>query len=246
MLISPQNFSIMNATTRRLFLSGLAAVGLRPLYGEDASKGRSAVIVVDIQADFTEAHQGSLAVAGTDKAYLKAVVKATEKLKAAGHLIFATQDWHPADHVSFVSNHQGRQAFEVIKIEGRDQVLWPAHCIQETKGAEMLLDPRLFTKVVKKGKDRRFDSYSGFQDDGGARTEMESVLREAGVREVIVYGVATDYCVRATALDAATAGFKVTMVRGLSRGVAADSTKKALADLKSAGVTVVESLPVLA
>lgn len=236
----------MNNPTRRTFLSGLAAISLPPLFGEEARRGRSAVIVVDIQGDFTEARKGSLAVAGTDEAYLRDVAEATAKFKAAGHLIFATQDWHPADHVSFVTNHKGRKPFEVIKINGRDQVLWPPHCIQNTKGAEILLDAGLFTKVVRKGKDRRFDSYSGFKDDGGARTEKESLLREAGVREVVVYGVATDFCVRATALDAATAGFKVTMVRELSRGVAPDSVEKALADLRAAGVSVVDSLPLLA
>jgi nicotinamidase/pyrazinamidase len=234
----------MIPSSRRSFLVCLAASccpATTP--ATNAPKPRSAVIVVDMQADFTEAHQGSLAVAGTDVAYLKAVAKATAQLKAAGHLIYATQDWHPADHVSFHSNHKDHKPFDVIKLRGNDQVLWPPHCIQKSKGAAILLDPSLFTGIVQKGKDQRFDSYSGFKDDGGSRTEMEAVLRKAGVTEIIVYGVATDYCVRATALDAAAAGFQVTMVQSLCRGVAPESIRKAIADLKSAGVTVTDSLP---
>jgi len=234
-------------SSRRPLLLGLAAACC-PSFSpaKDTPRSRSAVIVVDLQGDFTEAHKGSLAVAGTDAAYLKTVAAATAQLKAAGHLIFATQDWHPADHVSFCSNHKNHKPFDVIKLRGRDQVLWPAHCIQNSKGAEILLDASLFTGIVQKGKDQRYDSYSGFKDDGGSSTEMEAILRKAGVTEVIVYGVATDYCVRATALDAAAAGFKVTMVESLSRGVAPESIKSAIADLKAAGITVTDSLPAAA
>jgi len=234
-------------SSRRPFLAGLAAACCPNLSkAMNPPKSRSAVIVVDIQGDFTEAHQGSLAVAGTDAAYLKAVADATAQLKAAGSLIYATQDWHPADHISFFSNHKDHKPFDVIKLRGNDQVLWPPHCIQKSKGAEILLDASLFTGIVQKGKDQRYDSYSGFKDDGGAKTEMETTLRKAGVTDVIVYGVATDYCVRATALDAAAAGFKVTMVESLSRGVAPESIRKAIADLKAAGVTVTPSLPAAA
>ena len=108
----------------------------------------------------------------------------------------------------------------MVAVRDNKQVLWPPHCVQGTENAKLLLDETFFDAVVKKGKDRRYDSYSGFQDDGGARTEMDGLLKKRSIQDLIVYGIATDYCVKATALDAAKAGYKVTVVEGLSRGVA--------------------------
>jgi nicotinamidase/pyrazinamidase len=203
-----------------------------------------AIIVVDLQGDFTKAKKGALAVEGTDDAYVKSVADATAKLKAAGFPIYATQDWHPANHASFAVNHQGKKPFDVIKLHGKDQVLWPPHCVQNTPGAEILLDKKLFKAVVKKGMDAQFDSYSGFQDDGGKKTGMDKILKKAGVKKVVVYGIATDYCVKATAEDAAAAGYKVIMVKNLSRGVAPDTSAKALDEMKAKGITVIEDLDV--
>lgn len=196
------------------------------------------VIVVDLQGDFTTYKNGSLAVEGTDKAFVDKVQKSTEELSAKGYLIFGTQDWHPADHISFFSNHSGKKPFEAIQIEGRTQVLWPPHCVQGTQNARVLTDNNLFLAIVKKGKDKQFDSYSGFQDDGGAKTEMNQILQKNGIKELIVYGIATDYCVKATAIDAAAAGFKVTVIEGLSKGVAPDTTAKALEEMKAKGIIV--------
>jgi nicotinamidase/pyrazinamidase len=100
----------------------------------------------------------------------------------------------------------------------------------------------MFIAVVQKGKDRKYDSYSGFQDDGGAKTEMNQLLKKHGVQELIVYGLATDYCVKATALDAVKAGYKVTVIEGLSRGVAPDTTAKALNEMRQMGVTITPQL----
>ena len=200
------------------------------------------VIVVDLQGDFTTYKNGSLAVAGTDEAYFNKVQKVTQELSAQGYPIFATQDWHPADHISFFSNHSGKKPFEAIQIEGRTQVLWPPHCVQETENAKVLLDNNLFIAIVKKGKDKRFDSYSGFQDDGGAKTEMNQILQKNGIKELIVYGIATDYCVKATAIDAADAGYKVTVIEGLSKGVAPDTTAKALEEMKEKGIIIKSEL----
>ena len=200
------------------------------------------VIVVDMQGDFTTYKKGSLAVDGTDQAFVAKVEKTTVMLKEKGYPIFAPQAWHPADHVSFFSNHADKKPFEAIQLEGRTQVLWPPHCVQETKNAEVLLDNDLFVAIVKKGKDKRYDSYSGFQDDGGAKTEMNGILKENGVKELIVYGIATDYCVKATAIDAADAGYKVTVVEGLSKGVAPDTTAKALDEMKAKGIILVKEL----
>jgi nicotinamidase/pyrazinamidase len=200
------------------------------------------VIVVDVQGDFTKFKNGSLAVEGTDEAYIKTVQENTKKLKSLGYPIYATQDWHPKNHASFFTNHPGKKAFDVIKLHGKDQVLWPPHCVQNTPGAEILLDKTLFKAVVKKGMDPQYDSYSGFQDDGGKKTEMDRILKKDGIKRVIVYGIATDYCVRATALDAVAAGYKVIMIKNLSRGVAPDTSQKAIDEMKSKGVVILEEL----
>ena len=204
--------------------------------------GKTGVIVTDIQGDFTTWKKGSLAVNGADRAFVHKVRNATVTLAKEGCLIFGIQDWHPADHVSFFTNHPGKQAFEVIEIEGKTQVLWPPHCIQGTENARVLVDNNLFMAIVKKGKDPRYDSYSGFQDDGGTETEMDSILKRTGIEKVIVYGLATDYCVKATAIDAANAGYNVTVVEGLCKGVAPDTTESALKEMKKKGITVLKEL----
>ena len=196
------------------------------------------VVVVDLQGDFTTYKNGSLAVAGTDEAFVNKVQKVTQELSAKGYPIFGTQDWHPGDHISFFSNHSGKKPFEAIQIEGRTQVLWPPHCVQGTENARVIVDNNLFLAIVKKGKDKKYDSYSGFQDDGGAKTEMNRILQKNGIKELIVYGIATDYCVKATAIDAAAAGYKVTVIEGLSKGVAPDTTAKALEEMKAKGITI--------
>jgi nicotinamidase/pyrazinamidase len=203
---------------------------------------RIGIIVVDVQGDFTKWKNGSLAVEGTDEAYFKKVEENTKKLKEAGFPIYATQDWHPANHVSFFTNHQGKKAFDVIRLHEKDQVLWPPHCVQNTPGAEILLDKKLFKAVVKKGMDSQYDSYSGFQDDGGKKTEMDKLLKKEKFNKVVVYGIATDYCARATALDAAVAGYKVIFIKNLSRGVAPDTSQKAIEEMKVKGIVVLDDL----
>ncbi len=206
--------------------------------------GEIGVIVVDVQGDFTEWKKGSLAVPGTNEAFVRQVQEATRKLKDAGFLIFATQDWHPPNHISFYTNHPEKKPFEVIEIEGGKQVLWPPHCVQGTEGARILVDNNLFRAVVQKGRDSRYDSYSGFQDDGGQKTEMDTVLKLNGIKKAVVYGIATDYCVKATALDAAKAGYKVIVVKELCRGVAPDTSAKAIEEMRKAGVVVMEKLDI--
>jgi nicotinamidase/pyrazinamidase len=200
------------------------------------------VNVVDIQGDFTRLKNGSLAVDGTDEAYIKTVEENTKKLRDAGFPIYATQDWHPANHISFFTNHSGKKAFDVIKVHGKDQVLWPPHCVQNSPGAEILLDKKLFKAVVRKGMDPRYDSYSGFQDDGGRNTDMDKLLKKDGINKVVLYGIATDYCVRATALHAVAARYKVIVIRNLCRGVAPDTSQKAVEEMKGKGIVVLDDL----
>lgn len=236
----------MRMSVRLFFLSALCGLLMWTVSAQacpecGAAEGNTAVIVVDVQGDFTTWKNGSLAVNGTDEAFVNKVEKATKTLGQEGFLIFGTQDWHPADHVSFFTNHDGKKAFEVIQIDGRTQVLWPPHCVQGTENARVLVDNNLFRAIVKKGQDSRYDSYSGFQDDGGAKTEMDKVLKRNMVGKVVVYGIATDYCVKATAIDAAKAGYKVVVVEDLCKGVAPDTSQKALKEMKAEGIKVLKT-----
>jgi nicotinamidase/pyrazinamidase len=129
----------------------------------------------------------------------------------------------------------------VIQVNDRDQVLWPPHCVQETENARILIDTALFETVIRKGQDKAYDSYSGFQDDGGHRTRMDDVLKRDGIEKVVVYGIATDYCVRATALDAVQAGYEVVVITDLCRGVDPDTSATALEEMENAGVTLSNS-----
>jgi nicotinamidase/pyrazinamidase len=202
------------------------------------------VIVTDIQGCFTTWKNGSLAVPGTDEAYVKSVEAATRRLKKEGFFIVATQDWHPSDHVSFASNHPGKVPFDTVEVSGRTQVLWPVHCVQDTEDARLLIDNSLFETVVRKAQDPRFDSYSAVKDDSGAKTGLEAILRQHGVTSTVIYGIATDYCVKATAIDLVLAGFKVVAVEQLCRGVTTEISGQALELMQAQGVRVVKDLDV--
>jgi len=204
--------------------------------------GKWGVIVVDMQGDFTEWKKGSLAVPGSDERYVRNVEIATRRFSDMGLPIFGSQDWHPPNHISFATSHPGRRPLDVITIDGRTQVLWPPHCVQGTEKARILIDNNLFLAVVKKAQSPAIDSYSAFQDEGGTKTELETMLRTNGVERLIIYGLATDYCVRATALDGLSAGYRVTIVEDLCRGVSPDTTSSALAEMKKKGVRLVPSL----
>ncbi|MFA6223773.1 MAG: bifunctional nicotinamidase/pyrazinamidase [Desulfomonilaceae bacterium] len=226
-----------------VLISSLTILSLSLALALAETKGGVAVLVLDIQGDFTTAHKGSLAVPNTDMPYLEKVSRATEQLKQAGLPIFASQDWHPANHMSFASNHEGKKPFETIKLnDGRTQVLWPVHCVQGTTAAEILVKPDIITKVIQKGADAKFDSYSGFMDDGGAGTELDKALKASSVKTLIVYGIATDYCVKATALDGLKQGYNVYVVDDLCRGVADNTSKAALEEMKEKGAKIWPSL----
>jgi len=205
----------------------------------DKKEENTAVLVVDVQGDFTRLMNGSLAVEGTDQAYLDQVTAETRRLKSLGFPAFATQDWHPADHISFVTRHEGHTPFDIIDLDGRDQILWPPHCIQNTPNAQVLVDNRLFEAIVKKGMDPGYDSYSGFFDDGGHDTGLDALLKTHGITDLIVFGLTTDYCARATALDARSLGYGVRLIKDLCRGVAPDTTQAALEKMAEAGVVMV-------
>jgi nicotinamidase/pyrazinamidase len=165
-------------------------------------------------------------------------------------VVVATQDWHPRDHGSFAANHPGRKPFELGELAGLPQVLWPAHCVQGTPGADFHagLDRRRITRVFHKGVDRGIDSYSGFFDNGRRRsTGLGEWLRELGVDAVVVLGLATDYCVKATALDALDLGFATTVVADGCRAVELNpgDGERALDEIRRAGGVVATADEVL-
>ncbi len=197
-----------------------------------------ALILVDIQNDFLPG--GSLAVPEGD-----AVVPVANAVKAEFDLVVATQDWHPPDHGSFASNHEGTKPGDVGELAGLSQVFWPDHCMQGSVGAQFpaALDLHGVT-IFRKGTDRAIDSYSGFYDNGHRKaTGLGEFLNRQGVTDVFVLGLATDYCVKFTALDAADLGFRTSLVEDGCRGVnlSPDDSARAIEEMASAGVMVVTS-----
>jgi nicotinamidase/pyrazinamidase len=202
-----------------------------------------ALILVDIQNDFLPG--GALAVPEGNK-----VIPVVNTLQSAFPLVVATQDWHPANHGSFAVSHPGKNVFERIDLNGLPQTLWPVHCVQNTKGAELAaaLNRERIVKVFPKGTDAGIDSYSGLFDNGHRKsTGLGEWLKSQDVTEVFVCGLATDYCVKFTALDAAQMGFKTHFVEDASRGVnlRPDDVRNTIEEMKRAGVTVVRSEDIL-
>ncbi len=198
-----------------------------------------ALILVDLQNDFVAG--GALAVTDGD-----AVVEVANRLQPLFDLVIATQDWHPSNHQSFAAAHPGRTAGDMIDLHGFPQVLWPPHCVQGTPGAEFVgdLDTQSIRHVVRKGTDPEIDSYSGFFDNGRRKkTELTSLLKAAGADEVWVMGLATDYCVKFTVLDAIEQGFRTVLVADGCRAVnlKPGDGLAAIEEMRRSGVRIVES-----
>lgn len=194
------------------------------------------LLLIDIQNDFMPG--GALAVSGADE-----IIPVVNALMPRFDLIVATQDWHPADHGSFAANHPGKNIFDQIELDGLPQTLWPVHCVQNTGGALFApgLDTRRIARVFAKGMHPRIDSYSGFFDNGHrASTGMGEWLKAQGVRELSIVGVATDYCVKFTVLDALQEGFHVNLITSACRGVNLQSgdVERALAEMQAAGAGI--------
>ena len=190
-----------------------------------------ALLLIDIQNDFLPG--GRLAVPAGDE-----IITLVNALQPQFDLVVATQDWHPAGHQSFASSHAGRQQFEQIDLHGLPQVLWPDHCTQASAGAA--LAPALQTKrieaIFRKGMNPEIDSYSAFFDNGHRKsTGLADYLRGRGVTEVVVAGLAADYCVYYSALDALAAGFATTVATDATRAISPDGWAAAQADLRAKG-----------
>ncbi|MEO1526708.1 MAG: bifunctional nicotinamidase/pyrazinamidase [Planctomycetota bacterium] len=195
------------------------------------------LLLIDLQNDFLPG--GALAVPDGD-----AVLSiANQKIASAEHVV-ATQDWHPRGHGSFASSQDGMSIGQTFELAGLDQVAWPDHCVQGTDGAEFsaALDTEKIDHVVRKGTDPSIDSYSGFFDNGQKQaTGLDDYLREIGAEELEVIGLATDYCVLFTVLDALKLGYRVTVDLSACRGVDLNEgdVDQAVAQMRDAGAVVV-------
>jgi nicotinamidase/pyrazinamidase len=203
---------------------------------------RDVLVVVDVQYDFLPG--GSLAVSGGDE-----IVPLINTLAKHFTNVVFTQDWHPADHISFASQHQGKAPFETIELPYGTQVLWPNHCVWNTHGAALSADLDIphGQLIIRKGYNRLIDSYSGFQEaDRETLTGLAGYLGERDVGRLYVVGLATDYCVGWTAIDGAAGGFDVTVIEDATRAIDnAGSLAKAWADMAEAGVERVMSKEIL-
>lgn len=198
-----------------------------------------ALLIIDIQNDFLPG--GALAVAEGDK-----VIPIINQLIDDFDLIVATKDWHPPNHGSFAASHPGHSVFENIDLHGLPQTLWPVHCVENTPGAEFPpeLDSARIDEIFHKGTRSEIDSYSGFHDNGHRHsTGLAEFLREKGATEITVCGLATDYCVKFTALDAIAEGFHSTLHLPACRGVElqAGDIENAVAEVRAAGAKIISA-----
>lgn len=205
-----------------------------------------ALLLVDLQNGFCPG--GNLAVAEGDQV----MSVANALMRDGGYdFITASQDWHPANHGSFASRHPGKQPFEMGTLAGKPQMMWPDHCVQGTTDAALhpALEQKRIHFIQRKGQAVDVDSYSAFRDnDRTALTGLHEVLKEKGVSSLDIGGLATDYCVRFTALDALELlpGVKVRFVSDLSRGITPEGVAEAISQMRAAGVEVVTSGEIIA
>jgi nicotinamidase/pyrazinamidase len=198
-----------------------------------------ALLLIDLQNDFLPG--GALAVPGGDE-----IIPVANQLMPRYGLVVASQDWHPANHLSFASQHLGKRVGDVVELAGLAQHLWPDHCVQNTRGADfpLALDRSGIHHIVRKGTDREIDSYSAFFDNARRKeTGLAKFLRERGVMEIDLMGLATDYCVKATALDAVDLDFQTVVLVDAIRGVELQpgDCERVIAEMRAAGVRIVDS-----
>ena len=231
LLVSASAFAAVSA------LGGYALAQTTPPPAKIKIDDRSVLIVVDVQNCFLPG--GSLAVGKGEE-----VIPIINKLGAAFANVVMTQDWHTPGHVSFASSHAGKKPFEMIKLPYGDQVLWPDHCVQGTAGADLSAELKLPTTqlVIRKGYHHEVDSYSAFNEADGTATGLASYLKERGINRVFAVGVATDFCVCYSAIDARKAGFEALVIDDACRGIDAEgSLAKAWTAMTAAGVQKIVS-----
>jgi len=200
-----------------------------------------ALILVDIQNDFVPG--GALPVPEGDQ-----IIPVVNQLLPAFDLVVATQDWHPQNHGSFASNHPGKKIYDVIELNGLEQILWPDHCVQGTAGADFVpgLNMNPVEAIFRKGTDPGIDSYSGFFDNGRKKsTGLADYLKGRGIEEVFVVGLAGEFCVNYTILDAAELGFKTYLIKDATRPLDWQNFEQAMGNMRKHGVQIVENKDLL-
>ena len=186
------------------------------------------LLVIDMQNDFMPG--GSLAVEDGDR-----IVPVVNRLMEQSELVVATQDWHPENHSSFASQHVDNDVFDAITVHGNDQILWPDHCVQGSKGADFhpLVKTSYFEAVFRKGTNVAIDSYSGFYDNNHEKsTGLSGYFREKGIEEIDICGLAADFCVYYTIVDALAEGFSVRLHSNATKPIDATNFKNQLKELK--------------
>lgn len=195
------------------------------------------LVLIDIQNDFMPG--GALAVENGDE-----IIRLVNELQQKFDLVIATQDWHAKGHSSFASAHQDASAFDVIKLNGLNQVLWPDHCVQNTPGAEFHpeLDTNRIETIFRKGTDLAIDSYSGFYDNAHLKsTGLSGYLKEKGVQQVYFAGLAGDYCVAYSVLDSISEGFETTLIEDATRSIDQKGFEKMKLEILRKGGTILKA-----
>ena len=191
-----------------------------------------ALVIIDVQNDFLI--NGSLEVPnGND------VIEHINHIIENYELVVATKDWHPLNHVSFASNHPGKKIGDVIKINNVDQILWPNHCVQQSKGSDfpVSLNIKTISKIIYKGINSQIDSYSGFYDNGKIHsTGLFDYLKENKVTSIDYVGLATEFCVKFTVFDSIEEGFKSRVILKGIKGINLEESNKVLKEMKSKGI----------
>jgi len=208
----------------------------KPYFDTQPEKESTALIIVDLQNDFLPG--GALAVPNGDE-----TIPVINQLQKQFDLIVLTQDWHPKNHQSFASSHENKNTYDVIKLNGMDQVLWPDHCVQGTEGADISseLDTTKASLIIRKGMEPEIDSYSGFFDNGKLKsTGLIGYLIEKEIKKVTVCGLAADFCVYYTAMDALDQGFDVEIVINATKAINPDEFEEKLKNFKLKGGTLRE------
>lgn len=236
----------MNKTIR------LALIATATLILAPTVSAKKALIIVDIQRDFVQG--GSLEVPNSGNDYVSSAIALAAKYKAAGDIVIALQDFHPANHMSFTENNPGTKAFDVKEVviptadggtKADQQVMWPAHCVQGTPGADLLTPADYIDYVIQKGKNPAVDSYSGVKDRGGQETGLRELLGKLGVTETDVIGIAYDVCVKDTVVDLCEMQepklAQVTVLEAYCRGVFPAKNKEMSDLMRAHGATVIDA-----
>src|SRR5690554_2210976 len=203
----------------------------KPYFKDPSDTKKNALIIVDIQYDFLPG--GSLAVPDGDK-----IIPIINKIQEQFDLIVITQDWHPANHKSFASSHKNKNPYDIIKLNGNDQVLWPRHCVQNSTGAAIstALETQKASLILRKGMNPSIDSYSGFFDNGKLNsTGLAGYLIEKNINKVTICGLAADFCVYYTAMDALDLGFEAEIITDATKPINPDDFKFKLEAFKEKG-----------